>query len=246
MPNYVTASGYTETISARPKVGDPQAVTKMVIYDIVGDTTYAVNTASIPGIKDLPDYASEADKKDSKAREVFISGPFWSDNGENNAVVVSSLDNKDRWIMTLNLNTGEMQLLDRQRDEAWIAGPGIGWTYGSGNVGWMPDNRRFWFQSEASGYSHLYAVDVETGKKEAFTSGEFEVFNPYISHDKKSWYFISSEVNPGERHLYKMPLNGGKVTKLTHMPGNSEVLYLRMKVRWPSGILTPTNPGSFI
>jgi hypothetical protein len=46
---------------------------------------------------------------------------------ENKAVVnVRSIDNKDRWIALLDLNTGDLKNLDRQRDEAWIAGPGIG------------------------------------------------------------------------------------------------------------------------
>src|SRR3712207_7278940 len=56
-------------------------------------------------------------------------------------------------------------VLDRQTDEAWIGGPGIAQytddePYSS--VGWLPDGRRFFFQSERSGYSHLYTVVVRS------------------------------------------------------------------------------------
>ncbi len=222
VPNYVTESGYTENLTARPKVGSPQSKAELWIYDMLRDTTFAVSTAEIPGVKDAPDFTIKG-KEDSKPSDVYFAGPIWSGDGKYNAVIVRSANSKDRWIMQLSLADGTLALLDRQRDEAWIAGPGVGWMTSGGSIGWMPDNRRLWFQSEASGYSHLYAVDVVTGKKKALTTGNFEVFDPYISNNKKNWYFISSEVDPGERHLYRMPLEGGKAIKLTSMAGNNEV-----------------------
>jgi hypothetical protein len=90
---------------------------------------------------------------------------LWSENAANAVVVISAQDNKDRWIMRLDAITGKLTLLDRQRDEAWIGGPGIE-TSATGNVGFM-DNNHFYFQSEASGYSHIYIVDVNTRRKKA-------------------------------------------------------------------------------
>ena len=121
------------------------------------------------------------------------------------------------------MNTAELKVLNRQRDEAWVAGPGVGSAYGGGTLGWLPDNKHIYFQSEESGYSHLYLLDVTTGIKKALTSGKYEVFSPFISKDQKSWYLTTSEVHPGERHFYKMPLMGGKMEKLTSMTGNNDV-----------------------
>ncbi|WP_409187197.1 S9 family peptidase [Antarcticibacterium sp. 1MA-6-2] len=64
---------------------------------------------------------------------------------------------------------------------------------------------------------------MNSGNKRALTSGNFEVFDPFISKDEKNWYLATSEVNPGERHFYRMPLMGGKMEKLTQMEGNNEV-----------------------
>jgi dipeptidyl aminopeptidase/acylaminoacyl peptidase len=97
----------------------------------------------------------------------------------------------------------------------------MGW-YGA-SVGWMPDNKNIWFQSEESGYSHLYTLNIKTGKKKALTQGAFEIYDPSISLDKKYWYFVSNETHPGERHFYRMPLEGGKREQITHLPGRCDV-----------------------
>lgn len=224
VPNYVTESGFTENLSARPKVGSPQRTWEFHIYDIQKDTTYQLNTESIPGIEDHPEFLEDQEENgEPLARKVMIFGPYWTDDGRQNFIEVRSMDNKDRWIMTLDLSSGTPELLDRQHDEAWIAGPGIDWYFSAGDHGWMPDNQRVWFQSEESGYSHIYTVDTKTGKKEAVTKGNFEIYDPMISNDGKFWYYSSNEVHPGERHFYKMPVDGGKTIKLTSMEGNNVV-----------------------
>jgi dipeptidyl aminopeptidase/acylaminoacyl peptidase len=229
VPDYVTESGFTEDIRARSKVGAPQSTYEFGIYDIKEDTSYMLETKQIPGIYDKPEFLREYHTGDSAyseqyedLREVLIQGPFYSEAGKA-VVVVRSLDNKDRWIMQLNPADASLSLLDRQHDEAWIAGPGIPWyIFGENNLGWL-DNENFWFQSEESGYSHLYTLNVNTGKKKALTSGDFEVTDLILSQDKKTFYLVTSEESPFVRHLYRMPAKGGRMTKLTERAGNHEV-----------------------
>ena len=223
IPNYIDESGYTETISARSKVGTPYFETvELYIYDMENDTVYQVSIDQIPGIDKQAEYLSEySSQKESEGntRKVSISPVIWSDDGMNAVLEIFSMDNKDRWIMLLDISDGNLKLVDHQHDEAWIGGPGIGpWE---GVLGWTPDHKKVYFQSEESGYSHLYTVNIENGKKKALTKGHFEVYDPFISNDNESWYFSSNEVNSGERHFYKMPLKGGKTTLLTTMEGNN-------------------------
>ena len=224
VPDYTAASGYTEDLNARPKVGTDPTKVEIGIYDLTRDTVYFVSIANLPGIKDLPDYVKDYPDKtwEEKERSVLLSGPYFSPDGKRAIIQGRAHDNKDRWIAELNLQTGELKNLDRQRDEAWIGGPGVS-GFGGGTFGWLPDNQHIYFQSEETGYSHLYLLNVTTGEKKALTSGEYEVFSPFLSKDKKSWYLTTSEVDPGERHFYRMPLMGGKMEKLTSMTGNNEV-----------------------
>ena len=223
VPDYTAASGYTEDLNSRPKVGTAAGKVEIGIYDLQRDTVYYVNTATLPGIKDAPDYRADYPERtwELKNRELSLTGPTFSPDGTKAVIQARAVDNKDRWIASIDLTTGALITLDRQRDEAWIGGPGIGW---GGTLGWLPDSKHLYFQSEESGYSHLYLVDVTTKEKKALTSGKFEVFDPFLSKDKKFWYLTTSEVHPGERHFYRMPLMGGKMEQLTAMEGENQVV----------------------
>ncbi|MEI9908442.1 MAG: hypothetical protein WDO71_01465 [Bacteroidota bacterium] len=91
-----------------------------------------MKTDSIPGIKDLSDYAKDypthwkKEKKKNSNRDVSFTATSWSPKGMYVVFDIRSDDNKDRWLMLWDTATHKLNLLDRQRDEAWIAGPGIG------------------------------------------------------------------------------------------------------------------------
>ncbi len=225
VPNYVTESGYTEDIAARTNVGMALSSRELWIYNIAQDTVYKVDAKSLPGIKDIPDYYADYDKyrdREAEIRKVYTNGPWWSDDGTQVIVSFNSKDNKDRWIGLLNLNDGTTKIIDRQRDDAWIAGPGIGW-FSREEIGWVSDNK-VWFKSEESGYAHLYTYDLETEKKKALTKGKFEVYTPVLSRDKSKWYFTANIDHPGVRHFYSMPVGGGKKAKITSLVGNNNVI----------------------
>jgi dipeptidyl aminopeptidase/acylaminoacyl peptidase len=228
VPNYVTGSGYTEDIDNRTKVGAPQSESESFIYDKKRDTVYSINTKNIPGIKDLPDYVKdypkqlEQRKKLNADRKVDIGGPYWSDDSKNAIVIVDAGDNKDRWIMKLNAATGKLTLLDRQHDDAWIGGPGTGGFFAGASVGWT-DNTHFYYQSEASGYSHLYLMDVVSGDKKQLTSGKWELQKLQLSNDSKTFYFTANIEHPGITHFYSLPVTGGSPVQLTSMKGGNEV-----------------------
>ncbi|MEE4285652.1 MAG: DPP IV N-terminal domain-containing protein, partial [Mariniphaga sp.] len=227
---WITESGFTEEQNARAKVGSPETKVETGIFDVKNNKTISVETSSIPGLKDLPEYLSEypermpKDSSEIKERELNLLGTEWNETEDLAVVVALSHDNKDRWILLLDPATGTLELLDRQHDEAWIGGPGIGgWGSSAGTIGWLPDNKSVWFFSEESGYSHLYAVNIETKTKKALTSGQFEVSDAFLSNDKKHFYLTTNKLHPGVKHFYKMPAEGGNLTQITSMEGNNEV-----------------------
>ncbi|MXW15730.1 MAG: prolyl oligopeptidase family serine peptidase [Rhodothermaceae bacterium] len=230
--DWVTESGYTEVLNARVKVGRVPQERNLHIQDLTRDTTYQIDLHQLEGAYDVPKYMREegveVDSSKSK-RALFSFGPFWSADGKHAVLEVRTDDNKDRWLARLDPATGTLDLLDRQHDEAWIAGPGICWFGGGSTGGWLPDNRHYYFQSEASGHSHLYTVNVETGEVNQLTEGPFEVFDPELSQDGRTWFFTSSEGSPSIRHFYRMPVTGGKRERLTTLPGRNAA------VRAPDG-----------
>lgn len=222
VPEYVTESGFTEEINGRTNVGENQPTTELYIFDREKDTVIAVKTDSLPGIHDVPDYLKDypvllaAKKKDSTARAVNIYNIYWQPNGDFALVDIYSQDNKDRWLMLLNAATGKLTSIDRQRDEAWIGGPGLE------NLGWI-NATTCWFQSEATGYSHLYIYNITTHQKTALTSGNYEVQQSQLSADKKTFYIVTNQVSSGEQQLYSLPVTGGTATRITTMTGGNQI-----------------------
>jgi dipeptidyl aminopeptidase/acylaminoacyl peptidase len=149
------------------------------------------------------------------------SQPLWSADGSKAVVVARALDNKDRWILALDEATGKTRVLAHDHDDAWIDGPGIGDPDEPGRetLGWMRGDREIYFQSERTGYSHLYAVPFEGGEPKPLTSGKWEVDSAILSNDMSRFFLVTNEADPGEQNVYEMNAEGGPRTRLTALPG---------------------------
>jgi len=222
VPDYVTESGFTKDIPGRTKVGVPQEKSVLYVFDRIKDTLITISTDSIPGITDQPlytkDYPEKQANKKPSPRETYFSSLYWNEEGSAVIADIRSRDNKDRWLMQLDPSSGKLSLLDRQHDEAWI---GIGWI-DNVSCGWI-SNHVFYFQSEETGYCHLYIYDISTHHKKAITQGNYEVRGIELSHDKKHFYFISNEDHPGKQHIYRINSDGSNKEKISSMDGGYEM-----------------------
>ncbi|MFY0594408.1 prolyl oligopeptidase family serine peptidase [Roseivirga sp.] len=220
VPNYVTQSGYTTDIRARSKVGGEQSYNEIGIYNVSGDSLYMLDSEQLPGITDLPDYVKDYPDREFEKKPRKVSAGrrvVWSEDGKYAVVTFSSHDHKDRWVMRLLPESGDLETVDRQRDEAWIG------RLGGQVLGFLPKSETLYFQSESSGYAHLYLYDFKTGSKKQITEGNFEVYSPFISNDGSKWYFTANKKHPGIKHFYSMPIKGGKMTQITSVDGDNSV-----------------------
>ncbi len=234
VPNYVTETSYTEDIGSRSKVGDTQNRSRLAIVAVDNGEVKWVDH----GQKLEPPAAEKAaaDQREGEGRgpqagarsgqgprtneqrdrDVQLSQPLWSEDGTKAIVSARAADNKDRWVLALDPATGKTRAIVTEHDDAWIDGPG------AFTLGWMKDNQHIYFQSERTGYAHLYTVAYEGGEPKQLTSGKWEVNGVQMSDDKSRFFLTTSEVHPGERHLYSMSADGGERTKITSMPGGNQ------------------------
>ena len=215
VPNYVTDSGYTEDISGRSNVGDTQSTSRLAAI--------GVETGEVKWV----DHGQQK-------RDVQLGLPVWSEDGTKAVIVGRATDNKDRWIFALDPATGKTRVLANQHDDAWVDGPG------ANTIGWMKNDREVYFQSEKTGYSHLYAVAWDGGEPRALTSGNWEVLNVRQSKDKSHFYLTASKDSPYEQHLYQMDGDGGPLTRLTKEPGR-HVTTVSPDERWIADLYSYTN-----
>ncbi len=226
MPKYVTESGYEEFAEARTRVGHnaplPQ---KLWLVDVAGAKARELTFDALPGIASDPLAAlRKAAKLDALKgnRDVRIetdgdgSGPaiHWSDDGRNVAVLVRAVDNKDRWLATVDLAAATLKPRHRLTDPAWV-----NWNFNE--FGWMPgkdgQGDSLWFLSEQSGYSHLYVSDGAAPR--ALTAGKWEVSAPQLSADGQSFFFTCNRQSPGDYEVCALDRRGGGVREVTALDG---------------------------
>ncbi len=219
VPNYVTETGYTEDIPGRTNVGDTQDRRLLGVLNLrTGKSVWADGSFAPPVV--------DADKPSgtpSKAeREIRWSTPVASEDGKFVVASASSADNKDRWLVTIDPETGKTKVIDALHDDAWVREAGTG--FGAPNVQFLPDNKRVWFLSERDGWMQLYTLDLSTdaAKPKQLTEGKWEVSSADLARDGRTFYITTSEAHPGERHLYSVPVDGGGRTKITSMVGSNQ------------------------
>lgn len=223
VPDFITRSGYVEDLNMRTKVGNELTQFRAYVYKVKQDTALEVKAANIPGIKDLPAYLSDYPErlaelqKANKDRQITWGVASWSPNAKYAVITAKAQDNKDFWILKVNPEDASVAQLDRQHDDAWISGPGIG-----RDVKWLNDHT-FYFNSEASGYSHLYSFDLNSNSKKQLTEGNWEVQSVQLSKDGKNFYISGNKEHPGITHFYSLPVQGGNLSQITSMKGGNEV-----------------------
>ena len=217
VPRFVSESAFTEDINARTKVGDTQDRRRLAILNLESGAAFwagldgVSDPIAIPKPPDGDDPRPERKPDAAPKRDVRWGSPQLSPDGSLAVVSVRSADNTERWLASIDPATGATKVLDHIKDEAWVR---------DGGEEWLPDNKRIWFLAEHDGWMHLYTVDVTTGQRKQLTTGKFEITNVDVTPDGRTFFLQSTEVHPGERHVYAMSVDGGPRTKITSATGS--------------------------
>lgn len=221
--NFISADGKAQSFKARPKVGHPDRTHRLGIYDLKRDTLYFADFSTLPEIRKRPAYLNSTEEYDED-RKIIMHPLKFNSSGSLNAFDIRSYDNKDRWISALDLETGQLTVLDHQHDEAWIGGPGISsWNMVEGTLAWLKDDKQIYFQSEKTGYSHLYLLDVKTRNVKALTSGNWEVHEVKLSQDGQRFFLQTNHSHPGNRDFEVLTISSNELKPILSKNGYHEV-----------------------
>jgi dipeptidyl aminopeptidase/acylaminoacyl peptidase len=222
---FVTADGYTKSVPARAKVSSNEPNQTMTIYQFERDTLIPLDFSNLSDIRKKPLYLDSTGKGIfEKDRNLFLHPVVFSKINNLALCDVRSADNKDRWIVLIDLEKATVKELEHQHDEAWIGGPGISsWNSETGTLDWLEDGKTFYFQSEQSGYSHLYVINIENGIKEQLTSGKFEIYGVQLSNDKKKFFISANKTHLGNRGFYQFEIEDKKWIPILENEGFHDV-----------------------
>jgi dipeptidyl aminopeptidase/acylaminoacyl peptidase len=245
LTRYVTESGYEEFETERLRVGrNPPAPQSLMLLNLVDHSAHALSLDVLPGIFDDPLKAvreenakanpatigqssspASAPAEAKKGRGIWVVsserdgapvGVVWSNDGGAVGIALFSIDNKDRWIATVDLAKYELIPQHRLTTSEWIADRSFN------KFGWLNDNRTLWYESEETGYGHLYEK-TPGGTVRALTHGKYEVSEPLLTTDGRWFYVISNAQAPYSYDVYRLPSGGGDFQRVTRLQGVEKV-----------------------
>ena len=219
LPRYVTESGYEEFDDQRPRVGRNMPAQHTVkLVDLATRKVRDLSYDTLPGISEDPLAALRAAQKlpalkGNRSVRVGEDGETlqWNASGTQAAVQLRSVDNKDRWIATVDLAAAKLRPVHRVTDQAWV-------NSSNNDFGWLPDNATLWYLSEETGYSHLYLQGAD-GKPRALTQGKWEATRISWNADGSSAFMLCNPDNPGTYEVCAVAAKDGKLRKVTALEG---------------------------
>ncbi|MFN5634066.1 MAG: prolyl oligopeptidase family serine peptidase [Flavobacteriia bacterium] len=222
--HHISEDGNAYTTPARAKVGAEEPSHRLGIFSTERDSIYFVDFSILSDIRKKPTYLNDTTPYSSDRKIVMHSLKFSS--YRNQAVCdIRSYDNKDRWIVLINLETGKFIEIDHQYDEAWIGGPGIsGWNTEEGTLDWIINDLGICFQSEINGFSQLYLYTFRTKAITPITRGKnWEVHNVTFSKGHGKLFITANKTHPGNRDFYIYSFATNELTPVLTKDGAHEV-----------------------
>ncbi|MBO7262550.1 MAG: DPP IV N-terminal domain-containing protein [Alistipes sp.] len=163
-----------------PKAGDKNSVVTLHVYNIENKTTRQINTGD------------ETDQ--------YIPRIDYTPAGNLFFYRVNRLQNKFEVIMVEN---GTQKIIYSESDDRYVERPNVA------TITFIDDERFIVREETTAGWFHLYLHSVDNGRLHAITQGEWEVTEIVgIAPNKKTIYYMSTEVAPEERNLYSIDING--------------------------------------
>jgi len=232
MPDYIEENGRIKAQSVRQRVADAKPQSHyLFLVDLKNNSKTALSYVTLPGYNEdvLADVKAEnAAAKGEKytvnrlPRDIGLLFDWyatempikWHDQGQHVALTLEAWDNKDRWIVTVDVDDKKLVTQHRMHDKAWV-------NYRFNQFGWFDNQETLYLLSEESGYSQLYTKDLN-GSLKAVTKGRFVVDDVTLSKDDSYFYFKANKKHPGIYEIYRANTNSGEIQALTDLNGMTD------------------------
>lgn len=180
-----------------PKAGDPIPVVSLWKASLSSNTV------------------SEVDLEQFPADDRLVSRVTWAEDGTLWAQIQNRVQNQQSLIRVAKSSSSVTTVLEEESQ---------GWLEIRGVPQFISNDRFLWLSDLPHGRTHLFSVDVASGRKTPLTEGDWDIASiAGISPDGSTAYVTGNYGHPTESHLVAVDVNRGAVEKITDLPGSHSV-----------------------
>jgi len=152
-------------------------------------------------------------------RDQYIPRIKWTSESGNLCILrLNRHQNKLDYLLA-NSRTGQSRTILTERDKYYI-------DIEKERLTFLSDGRRFINVSERDGFNHIYLYDISGKVLYQVTKGNWEVTEIYgINESKGTIYYQSTEINPQQRDVFEISINGTHKRRLSKSPGENSAQF---------------------
>ncbi|MFB2734311.1 S9 family peptidase [Shewanella mangrovisoli] len=150
---------------------------------------------------------------DDKNKDIYLPRVDWLPDSKHLSFQWQSRDQQklDLQLVALESLTKPKTLV-KERSDAWVNL--------NNDLHFLKQQSAFIWASERDGFNHLYLFDLKGKLKTQLTKGNWAVDELEYIDETAGWvYFTGRKDTPIEKHLYRVPLAGGKVERVSSEAG---------------------------
>ena len=139
-------------------------------------------------------------------RNTYLASLEWADASRVAVQQLNRLQNQNDLLLG-DASTGEVRRVYRDESKAWVdVEP----------VRWIDSGRAFLWVSERNGWRHVYRVPAAGGNGTVITRFNADITDVAGVDERGGWlYVVASPEKAGERHLFRVRLDGGTPERVT-------------------------------
>ncbi|MDR0184345.1 S9 family peptidase [Lysobacter arvi] len=175
--------------------------------------------------------------------------PKWIDLGNNPDIYLARVDWRDPERLTFqrqsrdqhrlelietDLASGRQRVLQKETSTTWVPL--------HDDLRFLKDGRILW-NSERSGFEHLYVLSEDGARATALTSGEWPVDGVLAVDEAAGYvYFAAGKDSPLDSQVYRVPLAGGAIERLSRSDGTHAASFAANASVYVDNWSNPTTP----
>ncbi|MGL5396725.1 MAG: DPP IV N-terminal domain-containing protein, partial [Shewanella sp.] len=156
---------------------------------------------------------------DDKNKDIYLPRVDWLPDSKHLSFQWQSRDQQklDLQLVALDALTKPKTLV-KERSEAWVNL--------NNDLHFLKQQSAFIWASERDGFNHLYLFDLKGKLKAQLTEGNWAVDELEYIDETAGWvYFTGRKDTPIEKHLYRVPLAGGKIERVSREAGMHDPVF---------------------